>query len=257
MIVAVIQARMSSSRLPGKVLQDVVGKPMLTRMMSRVQAARFVDHLIVATSENEEDRPILAMCEANGVECFRGSLNDVLDRVHDAVTGLDYQHLVRLTGDCPLIDPHVIDATIAHHLAGAFEYTTNAPLNAETFPDGLDTEVIDRSAFEKTWREAKAVSHREHVTLYVKDNSSRFLTGVYGCRENHSAERWTVDEPADLAFVREVFASLNPEGVAPPFSMWDVLRLLDERPAIRRLNQGIARNEGLQRSREAEYRAES
>lgn len=256
MIVAVLQARMSSSRLPGKVLADVGGRPMLARMLQRVRAARLLDLTVLATSVSCEDDSIESLCTTQGVPCFRGSLADVLDRVYQAALPYSPDHIVRLTGDCPLIDPKVIDATVAHHLAGGYEYTTNAPPGAETFPDGLDTEVVEASAFARTWRDAVLTSHREHVTLYIKDNPSSFQIGAYPCRGDFSTERWTVDAPGDLEFVRRVFSALDREERSYPFGMWDVLRLLEKNPSLRDLNRGISRNEGMLQSREEDNLAE-
>ena len=245
MIVAVVQARVSSARLPSKVLAPLLGQPMLARQMERIGRARRLDRIIVATSDQPEDDAIEQLCAAASVECFRGSLDDVLDRVIAAARPHQPDHVVRLTGDCPLADPELIDAIVAHHVRGGFAYTSNTL--QPTYPDGLDTEVIAMPALEQAWREAALPSEREHVTPYVK-NSGKFRTGNFAAPVDRSHLRWTVDEPEDLEMVREVYAALYPAD--PAFSSADVLALLARRPELAVMNAMHGRDQGYRRSLE-------
>ncbi|MDA1132736.1 MAG: glycosyltransferase family protein [Proteobacteria bacterium] len=249
MIIAVVQARVSSARLPSKVLAPVMGEPMLARQLERLGRARNLDRVIVAASEQPGDDAIERLCADRSVESFRGSLDDVLDRVVAAVRPHGPDHVVRLTGDCPLADPELIDAIVAHHVAGGFEYTSNTL--RPTYPDGLDTEVVAYPALEQAWREAKLPSEREHVTPYLK-SSGRFRTENFAAAVDHSRLRWTVDEPEDLELVREIFAALFPAN--PAFSTDDVLELLRRRPELATMNAMHRRDEGYLRSLERDAR---
>lgn len=244
MILGVVQARVSSTRLPGKVLAPILGEPMLARQLERVKRARRLDEVAVATSTDASDDPLEAVCERAGVACFRGSLDDVLDRFRAAAEHFGATHVVRLTGDCPLTDPAVVDATVAAHVEGGFDYTSN--VDPPTFPDGLDVEVLTARTLETAWREARLPSEREHVTPYVRTHGDRFRLGCVSNGEDLSALRWTVDEPRDLAFVTAVYEALYPAD--PAFGMADVLALLARRPELAELNAHIERNEGMKPS---------
>lgn len=241
MILGVIQARVSSSRLPGKVLAPVLGEPMLARMVERVLRAEALDKLVVATSADPSDDPLTAVCESAGVGCFRGSLDDVLDRFHGAATAFGADHVVRLTGDCPLADPDVIDDVVRLHLTGGYDYTSN--VCPPTFPDGLDVEVATMATIAVAWRAADRTAQREHVTLWIRDNGERFRIGNLTHEPDLSGRRWTVDEPEDFAFVSRVYGELYP--ASPDFRMDDVLALLERCPELSDINQGIGRDEGL------------
>lgn len=244
-VIAVLQARMSSSRLPGKVLLPILGQPMLARQIERIRRSRLLDDLIVATSSDKSDDPIQALCASIGTACHRGSLEDVLDRLYKAALPREPDSVVRLTGDCPLADPDVIDAVIALHLDGGYDYTSN--IDPPTFPDGLDVEVIRRSALVDAWNEARLPSEREHVTPFIRNNRERFRAGVLpNAMGDLSQLRWTVDEPVDFELVSAIYESLYPRG--SDFTTADVLRLLAERPDLAGLNARFERNEGLLKS---------
>lgn len=245
-VLAVIQARASSSRLPAKVLQPILGRPMLSRQLERLRRCRRIDKLLVATSGDSSDQPIVDLCAAESVACFRGSLNDVLDRFYRAAKPFLPEHVVRLTGDCPLADPDLIDRVIEFHLQGGYDFVSNAI--EPTFPDGLDAAVFRLQLLEQAWREAKLPSEREHVTPFMRRHPERYKIGSYKGSPDRSGLRWTVDEPADLAFVTAVYERLYPG--KPDFGSEDIYRLLDQEPGLLRLNDGIRRNEGLQRSRQ-------
>lgn len=242
MIVGVLQARCTSRRLPGKVLADLVGRPMILRQVERLARARRLDRLVVATTTDPTDDELAALCEREGLACHRGSLDDVLDRVLQAAVGAE--HVVRLTADCPLADPDVVDRVIAAHLEGGFDHTSNAL--RRTFPDGLDVEVVRHAALATAAQEATLPSQREHVTPFLYDHPERFAIGHVVDAVDRSALRWTVDEPVDLEFVRSVYAELHPAD--PAFTTEDVLALLARRPELGRANAHIPTNEGYDRS---------
>ena len=241
---AILQARMSSSRLPGKVGKEILGKPMLARQIERLLHARTIEKLVVATSTNAEDDAVAAIAASAGVECFRGSLDDVLDRFYQCALHHHPQWVIRLTGDCPLADWRIIDAVTAFAIAGGYDYASNA--RETSFPDGLDAEVVRFDALETAWREARLESDREHVLPFIHRQPDRFRTGDYKYHEDLSDMRWTVDEPADLEFVRAVYADLYPAN--PDFGFEDILRLIARKPGLSSINGGIPRNEGYLKS---------
>ena len=244
MILAVLQARVSSTRLPGKVLEPILGLPMLFRQLERVRRARRIDRLIVATSTRADDAAIASLCDMALVPCFRGALNDVLDRFYEAARSWSPSHVVRLTGDCPLADWTLIDRTINFCLEARFDYASNAL--RPTWPDGLDVEVIRFSVLERAWREAMLPSEREHVTPFIHHRPETFVVGSLEQAMDFSALRWTVDEPDDLTFVRKVYQELYPRD--PAFTTQDVLALMERNPELKELNRARRRNEGLQPS---------
>jgi spore coat polysaccharide biosynthesis protein SpsF len=244
MILAILQARVSSTRLPGKVLKPILGRPMLLLQIERVRRAQGFDKLLVATSTDPSDDAIQSLCRKNGVDCTRGSLRDVLDRFYQAALPFKPKHVVRLTGDCPLADPEVIDRVIDVHLKGSFDYTSNAL--EPTYPDGLDVEVVRFASLAQAWREATLPSHREHVTLYVHQHPERFRIENVRSEQDLSALRWTVDEPADLEVVKRIYEGLYPKN--PEFTTRDILSFLDRHADLKVLNTAHRRNEGLARS---------
>lgn len=243
-VLAILQARMSSTRLPGKVMMPILGQPMLLRQIERLKRARLLGRLVIATTDHPSDTPLAQMCADAGLECFRGSMDDVLDRFWQAARPHSPDHVVRLTGDCPLADPMVVDQVIAAHLDGGYDYTTNTL--RPTWPDGLDVEVVRAAALETAWREARLPSEREHVTPFVK-NPDRFrVHNVEGPRDL-SALRWTVDEPEDFAFVERVYQALYPAN--PAFTTDDVLDLA-ERSRLGELNAHHERDAGYRKTLE-------
>jgi spore coat polysaccharide biosynthesis protein SpsF len=243
-IVAILQARFSSTRLPGKVLLPVLGVPMLMRQVERLQRVQRIDHLVIATSSDPTDDCIAALCHQQKWDCYRGSSDDVLDRFYQTACREFCEHVVRLTGDCPLTDPSVIDAVIDYHLAVDWDYTSNAL--EPTFPDGLDVEIMRFTCLRTAWKEASLPSHREHVTPFLYQQPERFQIGHFKQAENLSHLRWTVDERADLEFVRQVYANLYRK--TPNFSTDAILALLSEQPQLANINQGFKRNEGYAQS---------
>ena len=242
MVLAILQARCSSHRLPNKVLQPLLGRAMVLREMERLTHSRYIDQLVLATSTDVSDDPLCALAEETGVNIYRGSLDDVLDRYYACAKEYGAEHIVRVTGDCPLIDWRVSDDVIARHLTEKNDYTRTT----ERFPDGLDTEIMTFAALEQAHREARLTSEREHVTLYFRNHPERFRIGSVDCAEDYGDLRWTVDEPCDFSFVEAVYEKLYAKN--NDFSMQDILSLLKEQPDLRALNQGVVRNEGLLKS---------
>jgi spore coat polysaccharide biosynthesis protein SpsF len=246
-VMAVLQARFSSTRLPGKVLRPILGEPMLWRQIERIQKARSLDSLLLATSADTSDDKLADAMKSYGVAVFRGNLNNVLDRFYQAVKSSKTipEHVVRLTGDCPLVDPELIDEIVHHHVSSGADYTSNSV--QPTYPDGLDVEVMTFSALEEAHREANLPSHFEHVTPYLHQNPAKFKI-VHHRRsgDDLSSLRWTVDEPADFEIVSKIYESLYPQN--PTFTTKDILTFLSQNEALLKLNADFERNEGLMKS---------
>jgi len=253
MILAVLQARMSSTRLPGKVVKPILGRPMLMRQIERLQHATCIDHLIIATSIETLDSEIEELCDAENIKCYRGSLDDVLDRIYSAALLFEPEHVIRLTGDCPLVDPELIDKLVDYYLANEFDYASNT-LNP-TWPDGLDVEVMKFECLEIAWREAKLISEREHVTSYIYNHPKKFNLGSYENDKDLSSLRWTVDESADFDLVNHIYEKLYSDGVE--FSTNDILELLKNNPDLTHINNGVIRNEGYLESIEKDNDSKS
>jgi spore coat polysaccharide biosynthesis protein SpsF len=206
MIAIVVQARMSSTRLPGKVLADLRGKPALERIIDRLRQCRSADALLVATSTDSSDDPIEALCRSVGCAVHRGSLQDVLSRYAGAARRLGADHVVRVTADCPLIDPEIVDQVVALHLERGTDYTSNTL--TRTYPDGLDVEVVTASALYRAEAEASDAISREHVMPFFYRPGTDFRIAQLTSTPDRSLLRWTVDHPLDLEFVRAVYARL-------------------------------------------------
>ncbi len=241
-VVAIIQARLGSSRLPGKVLLPIGGATMLERVVQRVRRARLVDQVVVATTIAAKDDALAAFCQAHDIAVFRGSEEDVLDRYYQAATAAGAGVVVRVTSDCPLIDPGAIDRVVALFGQGGHDYVANN--FRYTYPQGLDTEAFSLAVLARAWREATLPAEREHVTPYLR-SQARFRLGEVTHDPDLSQRnlRWTVDEPADLEFMRAVYARLDGGGDGR-FGLDDVLALLQREPALSSLNAGIIRHEG-------------
>ena len=256
-VIAVVQARLGSTRLPGKALSPIAGRPMLEHVLARAAVVPGIDRVVLATTTSPEDAALVDVAHAAGVASVRGSVEDVLDRYHAALTQHPADAIMRITADCPLLDPEVAGRVVAEYRrrAGDVDYVSN--VHPPTFPDGLDTEVISASALVSAWREAAAGSDREHVTPYVWSRPQRFRLANVPSAQDFSSLRWTVDNARDLAFVREVYGRLAPEygPRAPRFGMDAVLDLLRAHPEIAAINAGTRRNEGFERARRADLAA--
>lgn len=234
MILAILQGRLSSTRLPGKVLEPVLGEPMIVRQLERLARSERIDRLVVATSIDTSDDPLEAELVARGVEVRRGPLHDVVGRFAGVVAELAPQHIVRLTADCPLADPAVIDLLIESHLASGADYTSNTI--ERTYPDGLDAEIVSAPAWDRLLALPLTESEREHVTLGLYSRPDDFVLGSVRQEVDRSELRWTVDLPDDLAFVREVYERLYHGN--PGFGQDDILALLAEHPELNRTEPG-------------------
>lgn len=240
----VLQARMTSSRLPGKVLADLQGEPMIVRQIERLRQARLLDGLVVATSTDASDDPLVEVLSSlpDPVPVVRGSLDDVLDRFVAVIEEYQPAVVVRLTADCPLASPQVVDTVIAAYMESDADYVSNTM--KPTYPDGLDVEVVDASVLLDVARIATDPPEREHVTLGVYRRPEQYkIANVVG-PQDLSDLRWTVDTPEDLAFVRHVYAELYP--AKPAFDIDDVLALLKREPGLRRTSADATRNAALQ-----------
>lgn len=252
-ILAILQARFSSTRLPGKVLKPIFGRPMLALQIERVLQSKMIDQLIIATSTDRSDDAIEKLCQQINIQCFRGNLNDVLDRFYQAALSWKPTHIVRLTGDCPLIDPEVIDSVISFYQTGGYDYASNTL--QPTFPDGLDVEAFRFSVLEQAWNEAKLPSQREHVTPFINSHPERFRVANYNNGEDLSRLRWTVDEPEDFELITKIYDALYPH--KPDFRMADILDLMQRMPELLSLNKKYERNEGLEKSLKEDRRKEA
>ena len=228
-ILAIIQARMSSSRLPGKVLRDLGGKPMLERVISRVSRARHINGLVVATTVDSTDDPIAAFCARRGTPVFRGSLYDVLDRFYQCALQNQADVIVRITADCPMIDPQEIDRVIAAFLEGDCDFAANRlpPPQNRTSPIGMDTEVCSFAALEQAWQHAAEKFEREHVLPYLYDTPGRFRVKVVNTAPDMGHLRFTVDTEEDLQVARAIYAAF---GNKDDFNLEDLLRVSAQNP---------------------------
>lgn len=241
---AIIQARVGSSRLPGKVLMDISGKPMLARVVERVKAARSLDSVWVATSTAQPDDAIASLCMGLDVPCYRGSEVDVLERFYQAAQAANAETIVRITADCPLIDPLVIDRVVDVFSAGSYDYVSNTV--RYTYPDGLDVEVFSYRALEQAWRRAVKPSEREHVTSFMRSHSEFATYNVEnGSGQNLSHLRWTVDTEDDLERIRTVYRELGSNGA---FGMNDVVNLIARAPDLAGCTTGEVMNAGYYKS---------
>jgi spore coat polysaccharide biosynthesis protein SpsF len=233
-MVAIIQARMGSTRLPGKVLMDIGGQTMLARVVSRVRRSTLIDEIVVATTINEKDDPIVTECRNLGVPYFRGSEEDVLDRYYQAALAHKAEGIVRITSDCPLIDPGEVDKVVREFLSQEPDYASNSL--ERTYPRGLDAEVMTMEGLAKAWQEAKEFYQRVHVTPYIYQNPRLFRLCSVKANKDYSSYRWTVDTSEDLSLVRTVYARLACKDV---FSWRDALDILEDEPQLAELNRHV------------------
>ena len=231
--IAIVQARMNSSRLPGKVLLDIEGQTMLARVVQRVRRSRLVDEVVVATTVKPADDAVAEAAESLGVRATRGSEEDVLGRFHDAAESLDAGVIVRICADSPFVDPDVCDQAIASYRSAEppVDYASNKL--QPSFPLGLDVEVFSRGALDRAWREATESFQRSHVTVYMYDNPAAFRLAPVTTDIDRHAWRWTVDTPEDLEFARRVYARL---GGGNDFSWLDVACLIEREPELADIN---------------------
>lgn len=240
-VLAILQARSSSTRFPRKVLQPLHGDVMIVRQVERISRCRGIDHLVVATSTDRSDDELAEVLRARGIEVRRGPLDDVVSRFSLVVDEFQPDHIVRLTADCPLTDPDVIDLVIDEHLRNGCDYTSN--VLPPTFPDGLDVEVFTAEAFARLVRAGLSTDEREHVTLGMYAHPENYSIWNVVQETDRSEMRWTVDVPDDLVFAANVYKRLYEPGAT--FGQQDVCDLLEAEPALVRTCHDVARNAGL------------
>lgn len=243
--IAIIQARMQSTRLPGKVLADVVGHPMLARVVERTARARLLSGVIVATTDAPADEPIVGLCRERCYLHFRGSQEDVLDRYYRAACEAMADPVVRITSDCPLIDPQLVDLTIQEFLARDVDFAANRlpPPWHRTYPKGLDVEVCRFDALERAWREANQRHQREHVMPYLYEQAGRFKTFILQHAPDYGAMRWSVDTVEDLCLVRRVYQHFK---AGDTFGWLDVVDLMQNDSSLTQINTGVKQKDLLE-----------
>ena len=242
-VTAIVQARMTSTRLPGKVLMEVMGRPLLSYQIERLRFSKIIDKIIVATTVNKEDDPIVKLCQKEGLDFYRGSEEDVLDRYYKTAKKYNAIHIMRLTADCPLIAPDICDSIAKLYFESGVEYIRTG----ETFAEGLDCETIGFKALIKAWLEAESKSDREHVTLYIRNHPELFKTMVNENETDDSRYRITVDEENDFFVVKAILENLY-KGNDSYFTVREIKSYLDSHPEVYRLNSDIIRNEGMLKS---------
>jgi spore coat polysaccharide biosynthesis protein SpsF len=245
-VLIVVQARVGSTRFPGKILQDLGGRPMLLRMLQRLQAVRHAVDLVVATTTEARDEPIVRLCGSAGVPLFRGHPTDLLDRHYQVALTWRAAAVAKIPSDCPLIDPVAVDDVLTRFERGDADYASN--LHPATWPDGNDVEVMRFEVLQAAWREARLPMEREHTTPFIWERPERFHlanvtwggiapTGSSDCSMSH---RWTVDYPEDYLLIRAIFEELYP--LSPLFGVGEILNLLHRKPELAALN---ARHRGV------------
>jgi spore coat polysaccharide biosynthesis protein SpsF len=233
-IVAIIQARMGSTRLPGKVLIDLSGETVLAHVIRRVRLSTLIDSVEIATTTSSADEKIVCEAVRLNVPVFRGSEEDVLDRYWQASQKSGAQVVVRITADCPVIDCAVVDATIRAFLDQEADYASNRI--PPSYPRGLDTEVFTVSAFEKAWKNATKPYEREHVTPYFYQHPELFRLAAIANETDYSHYRWTLDTPEDLALMRAIYSHFAGQDY---FSWQEILRLMEDQPALAAINAHV------------------
>jgi len=236
--VAIIQVRMGSTRLPGKVLKKLNGISVLECLCDQLNYSRLLNDKIIATTSNSEDDVIVNFCESKGIKCFRGSVNDVLDRYHKCAKKFSINTIIRITSDCPLMDPQVVDDVIDFYLKNSYDYVNN--FYKRTYPNGNDVEIFSLKVLEKVWEKATKPSEREHVTPYIYNNPDEFSLGWIENKENLSEFHWTVDRKEDLIFVQKIFKKISKR----PILMKDIIDVIKDDPSLLEINKNTNPNEG-------------
>jgi len=241
-VALIVQARMGSTRLPGKILMPLKGKPMLGWQLERLKRAKELDQIILATTDTKGDDAVAALGETCGVTVFRGDEDDVLDRYYRAAKEAGADIIVRVTGDCPLTDPAVVDEVVRHFRSANVDYTKHP----ENYPEGLDTEVFSFDALERVWREAKLPSEREHVTPFIRNHPELFRVDAPWTSGDISRPtyHWSVDTANDFKFIEAICEHMDTD----TFSMRDVIALLERHPEFLEINKGGTGYEGLEKS---------
>jgi len=233
-VVAIVQARMGSTRLPGKVLMDLGGKPVLARVVSRLRRCSRLSEIVVATTTSQPDDSIVRECQRLNAQCFRGSELDVLDRYYHAALVGNADAVVRITSDCPLIDPELVDKTVEQFCQERADYASNC--SPRTFPRGLDTEVFTMEVLSKAWREAREPYEREHVTPFLYLGSEKFKLAFLTGSIDYSHYRWTLDTVEDFELLNAIYSYFDGKG---DFGWEAVIQLMQQQPQLSVLNAHI------------------
>jgi len=237
----IIQARMGSTRLPGKIMLDILGKPVLWHVVMRASRAKYTSGVVIATTENREDDVVEDFCKANNIPFYRGAQNDVLDRYYRCAKAHGIKDIVRITADCPMQDPNIIDLVINDYMQGSCDYATNTL--EPGFPEGFDVEVFSFTALEDAWNNAKLPSEREHVTPYIR-NHDRFMKKSVRSQKKYPNYHCSMDRNEDYIFIKSVF-----EGIGKiDFNIDDIIVYLDRHRELLEINQHVIKNEGYLRS---------
>ncbi|MCG6173186.1 glycosyltransferase family protein [Anoxybacillus sp. LAT_35] len=236
-VAAIIQARMGSTRLPGKVLKKVLGKTLLEYQMERVKKAKTIDEMIIATTTKESDDPIVQLCQQLSIPYYRGSEEDVLSRYYETATKFGVDVVVRLTSDCPIVDPNVIDKVVEHYLENKDRYDYVSNTLARTYPRGLDTEVVSYEVLKRAHEDAKELVYREHVTAYIYHHPDQFRLCNVSNEKDESKHRWTVDTEEDFLLIKNILEILYP--INPLFTLKDVIQVLQDKPEWVEINAHI------------------
>ena len=227
-VTAIIQARMGSTRLPGKILKEVNGNPLLLHQINRLKHSKLIDQLVIATTTEKQDNIIEEFCKKHSVSFYRGSENDVLARYYEASEKFGGDVIVRLTSDCPNIDSVVVDATIQNYLENTDGYDYVSNTIERSYPRGLDTEVFSKKTLNAAYQKATLSRDREHVTSYIYTHPEQFHIGSYKGNVNYSEYRWTVDTKEDYQLVRNILENFN--GREEAFSLEEAILLMKENP---------------------------
>ena len=241
---AIIQARMGSTRLPGKVLKKICGKTVIQHVVDRVERSRTVDKVFVATTHKVDDLVLVKECINAGYNIFCGSEHDVLDRYYQLAKLEKPDNIIRITSDCPVIDPAIIDLVVSEHLDNKADYTCNTMVTP--FPDGQDVEVFSFDALEEAWNNSTLKSDREHVTPYIKFNKGNFKLHFIESTEELSSFRLTLDEESDVELLEILFDSLYKHN--PYFGLEDILDFLQKNPQVKKINATLIREAGYRKS---------
>jgi len=240
MILGIIQARMGSTRFPGKVLKEISGRPMLWYLYERMTFSKLIDKVVIATADTESCKPIVQFAEQNSIGYHAGSEQDLVDRLYQTASKFNGDIIVRITGDCPLVDPRVVDRVIKHYMDNRDRYDYVSNIIKPTYPDGLDVGIIPFATLEGMWKGVKDPFWREWVASYIIEHPEIYRIGNVENEKDLSYLRWTVDYEEDFIFVRHIYDKLYRE--KKNFSMEDILALLDREPWIGKLNSKYSRN---------------
>ncbi len=240
--VVIIQVRMGSTRLPGKVLKKLNGITVLESLLNQLNYSKLLNDKIIATTSNLEDDVIVNFCKSKEIKCFRGSQDDVLDRYYNCAKKFSINTIIRITSDCPLMDPQVVDDVIDFYLKNSYDYVNN--FYKRTYPYGNDVEIFSLKVLEKVWEKATKPSEREHVTPYIYNNPDEFSLGWIENKENLSEFHWTVDRKEDLIFVQKIFKKISKR----PILMKDIIDVIKDDPSLLEINKNTNPNEGYLKS---------